>query len=80
MSADMHRVGSVLVMVATIPLALRLAGDTYIVIGKITTSPTVCDHRRRRDLHCISRPLARLPVGCSLYATRSSVRRADLVF
>ena len=41
MPADMHRVGSVLVMVATIPLALRLAGDTYIVIGKITTSPTV---------------------------------------
>jgi len=40
-SADMHRVGSVLVMVATIPLALGLAGDTYVVIGKITASPTV---------------------------------------
>ena len=40
-SADMHRVGSVLVTVATIPLALGLAGDTYVVIGKITALPTV---------------------------------------
>src|SRR5215469_10108713 len=40
-SADMHRVGSVLVMVATIPLALGLAGETYVVIGKITALPTV---------------------------------------
>jgi hypothetical protein len=40
-SADMHRVGSVLVMAATIPLALGLAGDTYVVIGKITTSSPV---------------------------------------
>jgi len=38
-SADMHRVGSVLVTAATIPLALGLAGDTYVVIGKITASP-----------------------------------------
>jgi hypothetical protein len=40
-SADMHRVGSVLVTVATIPLALGLAGDIYVVIGKITALPTV---------------------------------------
>jgi len=39
-SADMHRVGSVLVTVATIPLALGLAGDTYVVIRKVTASPT----------------------------------------
>jgi hypothetical protein len=39
-SVDMHRVGSALVTVATIPLALGLAGDTYVVIGKITASPT----------------------------------------
>jgi len=39
-SADMHRVGSVLITSATIPLALGLAGDTYVVIGKITVSPT----------------------------------------
>jgi len=37
----MHWVGSVLVTAATIALALGLAGDTYVVIGKITTSPTV---------------------------------------
>ena len=36
----MHRVGSVLVTVATIPLALGLAGDTYVVIRKVTASPT----------------------------------------
>jgi hypothetical protein len=40
-SADMLQVGSVLVMAATIPLALGLAGDTYVVIGKITALPTV---------------------------------------
>jgi hypothetical protein len=38
-SADMHRVGSVLVTAATIPLAFGLAGDTYVVVGKITASP-----------------------------------------
>jgi hypothetical protein len=46
-SADMLQVGSVLVMVATIPLALGLAGDTYVVIGKITTSPTVAERLDR---------------------------------
>ena len=40
-SADMLRVGSVLVTAATIPLALGLAGDTYVVIGKITASSIV---------------------------------------
>ena len=34
-SQDMHRVGSVMIMVATAPLALGLAGDIYVVIGKI---------------------------------------------
>ncbi len=32
---DMHRVGSVLVTAATVPLALGMAGDIYVVIGKI---------------------------------------------
>src|SRR5438270_1821959 len=32
---DMHRVGSALMTVATAPLAFGLAGDIYIVIGKI---------------------------------------------
>jgi hypothetical protein len=32
---DMHRVGSALVTAATAPLALGLAGDIYVVIGKI---------------------------------------------
>ena len=40
-SADMLRVGSVLVTAATIPLALGLAGDTYVVITKVTASDTV---------------------------------------
>jgi hypothetical protein len=40
-SADMYRVGSALVTAATIPLALGLAGDTYVVMSKITTSPAV---------------------------------------
>jgi len=40
-SADMLRVGSVLVTAATFPLALGLAGDTYVVIGKITASSIV---------------------------------------
>jgi hypothetical protein len=33
-SPDMHRVGSVMVTAATAPLALGLAGDIYVVIGK----------------------------------------------
>ena len=40
-SADMYRVGSALVTAATIPLALGLAGDTYVVTSKITRSPAV---------------------------------------
>jgi hypothetical protein len=36
-SADMYRVGSALVTAATIPLALGLAGDTYVVMSKITS-------------------------------------------
>ena len=32
---DMHRVGSILVTAATVPLALGMAGDIYVVIGKI---------------------------------------------
>jgi hypothetical protein len=39
-SADMYRVGSALVTAATIPLALGLAGDTYVVVSRITGSPT----------------------------------------
>lgn len=34
-SRDMHRVGSIMVTLATAPLALGLAGDVYVVIGKI---------------------------------------------
>jgi len=40
-SADMYRVGSALVTAATIPLALGLAGDTYVVISKTTVSPAI---------------------------------------
>jgi hypothetical protein len=36
---DMHRVGSILVTVATVPLALGLAGDIYVVMAKIADSP-----------------------------------------
>jgi hypothetical protein len=38
-SDDMHRVGSALVTAATVPLALGLAGDVYVVITKIAASP-----------------------------------------
>jgi hypothetical protein len=34
-SQDMHRVGSAMITVATAPLAFGLAGDIYVVIGKI---------------------------------------------
>jgi hypothetical protein len=37
---DMHRVGSALVTAATVPLALGMAGDIYVVIGKIIGSTT----------------------------------------
>jgi hypothetical protein len=40
-SADMYRVGSALVTAAAIPLALGLAGDTYVVMFKITISPAI---------------------------------------
>lgn len=36
---DMHRVGSVFVTAATVPLALGLAGDVYVVTAKIAGSP-----------------------------------------
>ncbi len=39
-SEDMHRVGSVLVTAATVPLALGLAGDVYVVVTKLMGSPT----------------------------------------
>jgi hypothetical protein len=41
LSADMLRVGSLLVTAATIPLALGFAGDTFVVITKITASDAV---------------------------------------
>jgi hypothetical protein len=37
---DMHRIGSALVTMATVPLALGLAGDIYVVTAKIASSPT----------------------------------------
>src|SRR5215469_7046239 len=40
-SADMYRVGSALVTAATVPSALGLAGDTYVVMTKITTSQAI---------------------------------------
>ena len=39
-SQDMHRVGSALVTAATIPFALGLVGDVYVVITKIVGTPT----------------------------------------
>ena len=39
-SDAMHRVGSILVTAATAPLALGLAGDIYVVIGKISGPAT----------------------------------------
>jgi hypothetical protein len=39
--ADMYRVGSAPVTVATIPLAFGLAGDTHVVLSKTTASQTI---------------------------------------
>jgi hypothetical protein len=39
-SQDMHQVGSALVTTATVPLALGLVGDVYVVITKIVGTPT----------------------------------------
>ena len=39
-SQDMHRVGSALVTAATVPFALGLVGDVYVVITKIVGTPT----------------------------------------
>jgi Family of unknown function (DUF6328) len=38
-SQDMYRVGSAMVTAATVPLALGLAGDVYVVVAKIAASP-----------------------------------------
>ncbi|HEU0154868.1 MAG TPA: DUF6328 family protein [Stellaceae bacterium] len=38
---EMHRVGSVMVTAATVPLAFGLAGDVYVVIARIAGSTTV---------------------------------------
>jgi hypothetical protein len=40
-SEEMHRVGSILITAATVPLALGMAGDVYVVIAKITASPAI---------------------------------------
>jgi hypothetical protein len=39
-TAEMHRTGSILVTAATLPLALGLAGDIYVVMAKIGGSNT----------------------------------------
>jgi hypothetical protein len=38
---EMHHTGSLLVTLATVPLAIRLAGDLYVVIPKIAESDLV---------------------------------------
>jgi hypothetical protein len=38
---EMHRCGSRFVTAATVPLALGLAGDVYVVLAKIADSPAV---------------------------------------
>jgi hypothetical protein len=38
---EMHRVGSIFICAATVPLALGMAGDVYVVIAKIAASATV---------------------------------------
>src|SRR5205085_7422196 len=38
-SDEMHRTGSVLITLATVPLALGLTGDPYVVIAKIADPP-----------------------------------------
>ena len=52
-SQDMHRVGSALVTTATVPLALGLVGDVYVVITK-NRGHTDCraDHRQSGSRSC----------------------------
>jgi len=51
----MYRVGSWLVTTATLPLALGLAADIYVVIGKIAGSPTAgCIHDRPTTAACFA--------------------------
>ena len=38
---EMHRTGSLLVTLATVPLAIGLAGDLYVVIAKIAESSLI---------------------------------------
>jgi hypothetical protein len=38
---EMHRTGSILVTLATLPLAIGLAGDLYVVMAKIADSPAI---------------------------------------
>jgi hypothetical protein len=38
---EVHRVGSRFIALSTIPLALRLAGDTYVVLAEITASAAI---------------------------------------
>jgi hypothetical protein len=40
-SAEFHRVGSVMIMAATLPLALGLSGDVYVVLWKIFESDAI---------------------------------------
>ena len=40
-TAEFHRMGSILVTAATLPLALSLAADIFVVIAKIANSPTL---------------------------------------
>jgi hypothetical protein len=40
-SEEFHRTGSAMVMAATVPLAIGLGCDVYVVIGKIAASPLI---------------------------------------
>jgi hypothetical protein len=66
-SEDMHRVGSVLVTAATVPLALGLAGNLYVVVAKIMGSPTAGLIAGSLALVLLIGALACLPFSRSLY-------------
>jgi hypothetical protein len=66
-SQDMYRVGSALVMAATVPLAIGLAGDVYVVFAQNRGVPHRGAGRGWLCARFVDRALACLPFGRSVY-------------
>ena len=69
---EMHRVGSIMVTLATLPLAIGLAGDLYVIVTKVAASSEVGIAAAGCALVMLFGLLVRLP-SCGSGATAAEV-------